>query len=48
MKIFSGWSPNSATFATSGTRSSCVRTRSANTRSSSSEKPSADNATIEP
>ena len=47
-KIFSACTPNSSTLATSGTRSSWVRTCSANTRSSSSLKPSADSAKMLP
>jgi len=43
-QIFCDCTPNSSTLATSCTRSSCERMSSARTRSSSSEKPSADSA----
>ena len=45
---FCDCTPNSCTLATSCTRSSCERMSSARTRSSSSLKPSADSAKMEP
>ena len=47
-KTFCDCTPNNCTLATSGTRSSCERTSSARWRSSSSLKPSAESAKIEP
>ena len=48
MKTFSGCAPKTSTLATSLTCSSSARVRSANSRSSSRLKPSADSAKIEP